>query len=106
MKKGIREKIAEMTDIPKDFMMNLPRVTILGNREIYVDNYKGLLEYSQETISLATTNKIIIIKGAELMITRIVEEAVFVGGNIFSVEFASKNKRNKKIDEMNKTFDA
>ncbi len=96
MKKGIREKIAEMTDIPKDFMMNLPRVTILGNKEIYVDNYKGLLEYTQETIRLATTNKVIIIKGDALIITRIVEEAVFIGGNIFSIEFASKNKRNEQ----------
>ena len=96
MKKGIREKIAEMTDIPKDFMMNMPRVTILGNKEIYVDNYKGLLEYTQETIRLATTNKVIIIKGDGLMITRIVEEAVFIGGNIFSLEFASKNKRNEQ----------
>lgn len=93
MKKGIREKIAEMTDIPKDFMMNMPRVTVLGNKEVYVDNYKGLLEYTQEIIRLATTNKVIIIKGDGLMITRIVEEAVFVGGNIFSIEFASKNKR-------------
>lgn len=96
MKKGIREKIAEMTDIPKDFMMNMPRITILGNKEIYVDNYKGLLEYTQETIRLATTNKVIIIKGDALMITRIVEEAVFIGGNIFSIEFASKNKRNEQ----------
>ena len=96
MKKGIREKIAEMTDIPKDFMMNMPRVTILGNKEVYVDNYKGLLEYTQETIRLATTNKVIIIKGDGLMITRIVEEAVFIGGNIFSIEFASKNKRNEQ----------
>ena len=96
MKKGIREKIAEMTDIPKDFMMNMPRVTILGNKEIYVDNYKGLLEYTQEAIRLSTTNKVIIIKGDGLMITRIVEEAVFIGGNIFSIEFASKNKRNEQ----------
>lgn len=93
MKKGIRERIAEMTEIPKDFMMNMPRVTILGNREIYVDNYKGLLEYSQELIRLLTTNKIISIKGDGLLITRIVEDAIFVGGNIISVEFSSKNKK-------------
>lgn len=93
MKKGIRERIAEMTEIPKDFMMNMPRVTILGNREIYVDNYKGLLEYSGELIRLLTTNKIISIKGDGLLITRIVEDAIFVGGNIISVEFSSKNKK-------------
>ena len=97
MKKGIRERIAEMTEIPKDFMMNMPRVTILGNREIYVDNYKGLLEYSDELIRLATTNKTIKIKGEGLLITRIVEDAIFFGGNIISVEFVSKNKKSTKL---------
>ncbi len=102
MKKGIGERIAEITEIPKDYIMNLPRITILGTREVYVDNYKGLLEYSHELIRLATTNKIIIIKGTGLIITRIVEDAVFVGGNIISVEFSAKNK---KVGEINKTQD-
>ncbi len=102
MKKGIGERIAEITEIPKDYIMNLPRITILGTKEVYVDNYKGLLEYSHELIRLATTNKIIIIKGTGLIITRIVEDAVFVGGNIISVEFSTKNK---KVGEINKTQD-
>ena len=93
MKKGIRERIAEMTEIPKDFMMNMPRVTILGNREICVDNYKGLLMYSDELVKLLTTNKIISIKGENLLLTRILEDMIFVGGNILSVEFSSKNKK-------------
>ena len=93
MKKGIRERIAEMTEIPKDFMMNMPRVTILGNREICVDNYKGLLMYSDELVKLLTTNKIISIKGENLLLTRILEDMIFVGGNILSVEFSTKNKK-------------
>ncbi len=96
------ERIAEFTEIPKDYIMNLARITILGTKEVYVDNYKGLLEYSREIIRLATTNKVIIIKGTGLVITRIVEDAVFVGGNIISVEFSTKNK---KVGEINKTQD-
>lgn len=93
MKKGIREKIAEITEIPKDFMMNMPRITLLGNRELHIDNYKGLLEYTNELISVASTNKIIVVKGNGLIITRIVEKSVYIGGNILSVEFTNKNKK-------------
>ena len=92
MKKGIREKIAEITDIPKDFLMNMPRITLLGNRELHIDNYKGLLEYTNELISVASTNKIIVVKGNGLIITRIVEKSVYIGGSILSVEFTNKNK--------------
>ena len=93
MKKGIREKIAEITEIPKDFLMNMPRITLLGNRELHIDNYKGLLEYTNELISVASTNKIIVVKGNGLIITRIVEKSVYIGGNIISVEFTNKNKK-------------
>ena len=93
MKKGIREKIAEITDIPKDFLMNMPRITLLGNRELHIDNYKGLLEYTNELISVASTNKIIVVKGNGLIITRIVEKSVYIGGSILSVEFTNKNKK-------------
>ena len=93
MKIGIREKIAEITDIPKDFLMNMPRITLLGNRELHIDNYKGLLEYTNELISVASTNKIIVVKGNGLIITRIVEKSVYIGGSILSVEFTNKNKK-------------
>ena len=93
MKKGLREKIAEITDIPKDFLMNMPRITLLGNRELHIDNYKGLLEYTNELISVASTNKIIVVKGNGLIITRIVEKSVYIGGSILSVEFTNKNKK-------------
>ena len=93
MKKGLREKIAEITDIPKDFLMNMPRITMLGNRELHIDNYKGLLEYTNELISVASTNKIIVVKGNGLIITRIVEKSVYIGGSILSVEFTNKNKK-------------
>ena len=93
LKKGVREKFAEITEIPKDFLMNMPRITLLGNRELHIDNYKGLLEYTNELISVASTNKIIIVKGNGLIITRIVEKSVYIGGNILSVEFTNKNKK-------------
>ena len=93
MKKGLREKIAEITDIPKDFLINMPRITLLGNRELHIDNYKGLLEYTNELISVASTNKIIVVKGNGLIITRIVEKSVYIGGSILSVEFTNKNKK-------------
>ena len=73
--------------------MNMPRITLLGNRELHIDNYKGLLEYTNELISVASTNKIIVVKGNGLIITRIVEKSVYIGGSILSVEFTNKNKK-------------
>lgn len=92
MKKGIRERLSEVTEIPKDFFMNMPRVVLVGNKEIQIDNYKGLIEYSDTVIRVATTNKQIVIKGIELGITRLTKDMIFIGGNILAVEFCTKYK--------------
>lgn len=93
MKKGIRERIAEVTEIPKDFVMNMPRTTLIGNREVYVDNYRGLIEYNDKIIRLSTKKGMITVSGDDLIITRITERSIFVGGNILSVELTQKNKK-------------
>ena len=102
MKKGIREKFAEVADIPKDFVMDMARITLLGNRQIQVENYKSIVEYNNNVIRLAMNNKQIKICGNDLIIENLAEKTVYIGGNIISVEFCSKhsdmntNKINKR----------
>ena len=102
MKKGIREKFAEVTDLPKDFVMDMARITLLGNRQIQVENYRGIVEYTDSIIRLDMNNKQIKICGNDLLIENLAEKTVYIGGNIISVEFCSKhsaahtNKINKR----------
>ena len=50
--RGVREYLAESMDMPKDVMMDLPKLSVCGDKEIYIENHKGLLEYSDEIISV------------------------------------------------------
>lgn len=97
LKKGIKERIAEICDMPKDIVMDLPRLVFLGNRELQINNYKGLLEYSTEVIRIATNNKQIIINGEDLHITRLLADTVFIGGKFSTVNFSSKRNIEKII---------
>lgn len=93
MKKSIREKLAEITELPKDFVMNMPRITLLGNKEIEITNYKGILEYNTDIIRLCSNKKQIVIIGDELVITGLELNTIFIGGNIFKVEFCKKYQK-------------
>ena len=46
MKKRISERAADAWGVPKDVIMNIPRLTISGDKEIYIENHKGILEYT------------------------------------------------------------
>ena len=38
-----RDVIAEKFDLPKDVVLNLPKITIIGNNEIIIENHKGII---------------------------------------------------------------
>lgn len=96
MKTSFTEKIADFTELPKDLITGMPKLTLIGNRNLQVDNYKGLSEYGCELIRLAAKGGCIEISGSELCITRIEADSIFIEGCISSVTFISKNINRKK----------
>ena len=51
---SVKSKIAEKLNIPEDISEGFPIVTITGKGEIYVENYKGIIEYGKECIRIQT----------------------------------------------------
>lgn len=93
VKKGIMEKISEITELPKDFVMNMPRIVMYANKELEVTNYKSIVEYNDNIIRLSTNNKQIIVTGSELKIRMLEEDFINICGNIIKVEYSKKGYR-------------
>ncbi len=85
--KSIGEAVSDTFGLPKDVMMNLPKLSIGGNREIYIENYKSILEYTAEEIRLSTTSGVVRIEGKGLKIDRIRPGDIFVSGRFRLVEY-------------------
>ncbi len=85
--KGIREAAADAWGMPKDVIMNMPKLSIGGNREIYIENYKGILEYTSEEIRLSTTIGVVRIAGKNLKVERIRLTDIFISGYFRLVEY-------------------
>ncbi len=84
----VRELVADTWGIPKDVIMDLPKISVSGNREIYIENYKGLLEYTAEEIRLSSGGGgIIRIGGKDLSIDRIRINDIMVTGYFQSIEY-------------------
>ena len=47
-----KELIVESLRLPKDTMLGAAIVTITGKQEAFIENYKGILEYTTESIVL------------------------------------------------------
>lgn len=84
---SLRERVAGMLDLPKDVLFDLPRVTVLGALQVTVENHKGIMQYSPDSVLIAMNGGRIQIRGRDLVIGVIHEEELTVTGEIESIGF-------------------
>lgn len=47
--------VAELFDLPADVVAGLPRLEMVGSRQLYLEHHAGILAYSEEQIDVNTT---------------------------------------------------
>ena len=52
-KSGLLERTAEVFDLPADAVAGLPRLELVGDKELRVENHKGILAYGPEEIHIS-----------------------------------------------------
>lgn len=86
-KKSVKEKFTEMLELPKDLVLDRPKLTLVGNRDMLIENYKSVLEYDTGVLRINTGTGMIRITGSGLSIKEITSDDMVVSGSVRSVEF-------------------
>ncbi|MDR1100829.1 MAG: sporulation protein [Clostridiales bacterium] len=87
--KKLREKIADAFDVPKDVALGQSKIVIIGEQEVNIENYHGILEYDTSIVRIKTADKIIRIIGSKLEIDTITDEDIQIVGSIKAVEWGA-----------------
>lgn len=82
-----KELIVESLRLPKDTMLGAAIVTITGKQEAFIENYKGILEYTTESIVLQGKNCKICFEGQRLSIDYYTNEDMKISGSIDTVRY-------------------
>ncbi len=69
--KPIKETLSDWWGVPKDIIMDLARLTITGSREIYIENHRGIIKYTDEEILIKTQEGVLSVCGKDLKIEHI-----------------------------------
>lgn len=85
---NLKGSLSDILELPKDIMLDLPRITMIGNLQLYIENHKGIIEYNKQRIRINTKDGIIRIIGKNLVIKTIVTEEILITGEIDQVEFS------------------
>ena len=82
-----KEKLVESLQLPKDICMGAIRVTMTGNCDAWIENYRGILEYSEHVILLQAKNCQICFEGNKLSIDYYTNEDMKISGCISCVKY-------------------
>lgn len=86
-KVSIKEKMGEAFEIPKELVMDTGKLTIVGRKQLFMENHKGIVEYEDYRIKVNTREGIIQFEGNGMDIKEITSEDIMVTGDINSVQF-------------------
>ena len=81
----LKQLIARRMDLPEDVMMDLPRITMIGQLHIYIENHRGLLTFSDKEVRLMLKQGQLLIRGSDFVIKTILPEEILLEGRIEQV---------------------
>ncbi|QNO13557.1 sporulation protein YqfC [Alkalicella caledoniensis] len=83
----IKRGIADFFDVPKDIVLNLPRIIVIGQLQLYIENHQGIREFKENLVKIRLPQGELEIKGTNLVIRNIYSEDLMIDGEIKSIEF-------------------
>lgn len=85
--KQLQNQFAEAFEIPQDALLDLPRITLIGDAQLYLENHRGIIEYTSEKIRVSVVGGSLEIIGEEMILKNIKPDEIAVRGTISQLLF-------------------
>ena len=76
------ERTAQLLELPADVLAGVPRLELIGDNELRMENHRGILAYGREEIHISGGAYIVRISGQELELRVMTELELFITGRI------------------------
>lgn len=73
-----KQNIADKLDLPRDIILNMPKILVTGDKEIVIENHKGIVLFEKERIKINSGVGLISICGEDF-------EVLFMGGSTITI---------------------
>ncbi|OLO38888.1 sporulation protein YqfC [Alkalihalophilus pseudofirmus] len=86
----VKKFLTDQMELPADVLMDLPRITMIGQIHIYIENHRGVLQFSNKELRLLLSQGQLLIKGEQFVIKTILPEELLLEGKIDKVIFINE----------------
>ena len=83
-----RYRLADAANLPKDVVLGVPILTLTGHYEVNIENYRGILEYTEQLIRINVRGGQIRITGKSLEINYYTTTDMKITGKVEKIEYS------------------
>lgn len=84
--KGLSERLTNFLELPGELTEGVTRLTLTGAERVLIENYKGLLDYTGDSVEVSGGRLRLRVRGKDLLLRSMNGEELLVTGHIFGVE--------------------
>lgn len=86
--RSLLEKTVQALDLPVDALAGLPRVELVGDREVRIENHRGILAYGEEEILVSGGPFVIKVTGMGLELRAMTGLELLITGQIAAIQLS------------------
>lgn len=84
-----KEAIVDRLDLPKDIILNMPKIIITGNNQMTIENHRGVAIFAEDHIEVNSGVGLISICGSSFEILFMGGTTIVIGGKFKSILYES-----------------
>ncbi len=81
----LKSTFADLLEIPQEMALNLPKMILVGNLRLSIENHQGIIGYSEEEIRVKVNTGYLLITGKGMTLPAISNEEILINGEINNV---------------------
>lgn len=86
-RRDVRQRVASIFELPGDVMLDVARITLIGDMELLIENHRGIAEYKPDQVVLTASHGRIAVSGEALEIGSISPDQITILGKIRAVQY-------------------
>lgn len=86
--RSLLEKTVQALDLPADALAGLPRVELVGDREVRMENHRGILAYGDQEIHVSGGPFVIKVMGEGLELRAMTGLELLITGHITAIQLS------------------
>ncbi|MCI8869334.1 MAG: sporulation protein [Lawsonibacter sp.] len=87
-REGLLERTAQALDLPADAVAGLPRVELVGDKELRMENHRGILAYGDREIHISGGPFVVKVTGEGLELRAMTGLELLITGRIAGVQLS------------------